>query len=120
MLRSFPRGLPGIALLVLRVSMAAMLIRFGQNLRLISPFGLATAAIAVAVLLLFAGFLTRMVASFCGVAVVAGPLFSAHGHLENAVLVGAVSFCVAALGPGSYSIDSLWFGPSKVIFPSDQ
>jgi uncharacterized membrane protein YphA (DoxX/SURF4 family) len=99
--------------------MAVMLIRFGQNSRLISPFGLATAAIAVAVLLLFAGFLTRMAASFCGVAVIAGPLFGSHGHVENALLVGAVSFCVAALGPGSYSMDSLWFGRPKRIFPPD-
>jgi len=96
-----------------------MLIRFGQKSRLISPFGLASAAIAVAALLLFAGFLTRMAASFCGVAVVAGPLFVSHGHVENALLVGAVSFCVAALGPGSYSMDSLWFGRPKRIFPPD-
>lgn len=120
MLRSFPRGLPGIALLVLRVSFTVMLIRFGQNFRLISPFGLATAAIAVAVLLLFAGSLTRLVASLCGMAVVAGSIFASPGQIENAVLVGAVSFCVAALGPGSYSIDSLWFGPPKRIFPPDQ
>jgi uncharacterized membrane protein YphA (DoxX/SURF4 family) len=104
---------------VLRISLAVMLTRFGQNSRLISPFGLAAALAAVAGLLMLAGFLTRLVACFCGVAVVAGSVLASPGQMENAVLVSAVSFCVAALGPGSYSTDSLWFGRPKRIFPPD-
>jgi hypothetical protein len=97
-----------------------MLVRFGFTSRLISPFGLATAVVAVVVQLFFAGPLTRLEACICGLAVLVGPLVASHGSIEGAVLASAVSFCVAALGPGSYYMDSLWFGLPNRIFPPDQ
>ena len=120
MLRTFPRGLPGLALFVLRASLAMMAVRLGLTSGLISPFGLAAAILAVAALLLFAGVATRLVACFSGAAAFVSLLLGPNGYFESAMLVSAISFCVTILGPGSYSVDSLWFGVPKRIFPLDQ
>lgn len=121
MLRTFPRGLPGLALLVLRVSLALLIIRLKLTSEWLSPFGLEAALVAIAALLLIAGFLTIHVAGFTGVAAVVDSFWRWNGAPVDAViLVSALSFCVTTLGPGSYSLDSLWFGVPRRIFPPER
>lgn len=116
MLRSFPRGAPGLALLVLRNALAVMLISIDLESQLLSTHVTAP-ILAVAVLCLSLGLLLRAVAAFCGAVVAASFLFASHGPGERAAVASAVSFCVSALGPGAYSIDSLWFGRRRRILP---
>lgn len=119
MLRSFQRGAPGLALLVLRNALAVMLISFASKSQLISSLEITAILVAVPVLCLCVGLFTTSVAAFCGVGALACLPFARHGLLEYAAIASAVSFCVAALGPGAYSVDSLWFGRWKRVFPPE-
>jgi putative oxidoreductase len=110
----FPRGLPGLALLLLRVStVLALLLNCYVNRSEISTW-IQLAAILLA-LSLCAGFLTPIAAS-------AALLF----HVLVWFLIGGISspalivvvldaLALALLGPGAYSIDSYRFGLRVVV-----
>jgi uncharacterized membrane protein YphA (DoxX/SURF4 family) len=87
--------------------------------QLFALFGIATILMAVVSLCLSLGLLTRSVAALCGADVLAELMFAPHAGTEGAIVVSAVSFCVFALGPGAYSIDSLMYGRRKRIFPPE-
>jgi hypothetical protein len=112
----FPPGLPGLGLLILRVSVAIALLleQYGHR-----P-GLPHWVLAVVILLsltLCLGFLTPLAA-------VLGLVF--HGlnwytlgaqSASMAAIVFVDAVALALLGPGGYSIDSLLFGRRIVILP---
>lgn len=112
----FPSGLPGLALLILRMSAAvAVLIEgFGH------PSGASGWLPAAAVLIAAAlapGYLTPLFAIAA---------FAFHGLLwygdgtENAGIATIVSLdalALALLGPGAYSVDSLLFGRKVIVLP---
>ena len=110
----FPIGLPGLALLLLRASVAIAVVvsSYGQDL----PGWVQATAILVAVGLV-AGYLTPIVAM--AALVVQGFVWSNLG-LETATWMAVVSLdaiALALVGPGAYSVDGYLFGRRVVVLP---
>jgi hypothetical protein len=101
---NFPAGLPGVALLMLRLSAAALLV-FSPLLAGFHPAcrWLVTGAISTA---LVAGGMTRLSASLVSVAA----LWTALSARDSASALLAISsvnaLALALLGPGAYSVDA--------------
>jgi cytochrome b561 len=110
----FPTGLPGLALLLLRASVAIAVV--ASSYRPDSPRWLQATAILVAIGLL-AGYLTPIVATVA--LVVQGFIWSSLG-LDSTVWAAAVSLdaiALALVGPGAYSVDAYLFGRRVVVLP---
>jgi len=110
----FPTGLPGLALLLLRASVATALVvsSYSQNI----PTWLQATAILVA-LGLSAGYLTPIVA--VGALIVQVFIWSGLGD-EAATWAAVVSLdaiALALVGPGAYSVDAYLFGRRVVLPP---
>ena len=112
----FPTGLPGLALLLLRASVAVALLAEGYTHRQDIPSWLEAAALLVSVVL-SAGYLTPIVA-LIGLAY-HGFVWWAVGPASAvaAAVVSLDTIALALLGPGAYSIDSYLFGRRVVILP---
>jgi hypothetical protein len=105
----FPRGGPGFALFLLRISVAATLLvgLAGGPRPALFPLLFAGALFVSAALLI--GVLTPLVSSIvCACAI----LELLIGLRFDALLVSLIlnSIAVALLGPGAYSLDARWFG----------
>jgi uncharacterized membrane protein YphA (DoxX/SURF4 family) len=113
----FPAGAPGIALLLLRLSVAAML--FIDPVGRVSWPALTWLAVMslVAAIALVAGFLTPILALICGALKIYALIGAAHGIAPLLVLALLLSFAVAMLGPGAYSLDAKMFGRRVVLLP---
>ena len=123
--RTFPHGLPGIGLLVLRLAIGAKLVidassymldqqglKLEASLLPLLALGLGTAFVL--------GLLTRLVA---GVAVLAGaavcvwhPAWMSFLNLPNLDTI-CMALAIALLGPGAISLDAYFFGPRKIVIP---
>jgi len=112
----FPTGLPGLALLLLRVSVAMTVLAQSSAHREYLPGWAQTAAILLS-LVLSAGYLTPILALLA---------LAFHGFIwwtfgaGSAVAALITLFDVIALallGPGAYSIDSHLFGRRVVVLP---
>ena len=125
---SFPVGLPGIALLLLRTTVGlTMLIRDGACLPEAADRPVVCVASVLGILaggLLLAGFLTTfagigggMVAMLTAIKVL--PICSSGGFDSRFGLIFglAILLSVAILGPGAYSIDARLFGRREIIIP---
>jgi len=114
----FPPGLPGIALLLLRLSVAFTVLLHGCARREV----LAVAALAGFLLLamaLIVGFLTPIVALLVMAVQFAGPwgLGMTNTGFVTVSILNALA--LALLGPGAYSFDALRFGRRVVDLPSN-
>ena len=114
----FPSGLPGIALLLLRLSVASTVLLHGYARREV----LAVAALAGFLLLamaLIVGFLTPIVTLLVMAVQFAGPwgLGMTNTGFVTVSILNALA--LALLGPGAYSFDALRFGRRVVDLPSD-
>ena len=113
----FPAGAPGIALLLLRVSVAAMLfIDPAGRVSWPAPIWLTVVSL-VAAIALATGFLTPILALICGALKVYALIGTAHGIAPLLVLALLLAFAVAMLGPGAYSLDAKMFGRRVVLLP---
>lgn len=113
----FPAGAPGIALLLLRLSVAAMLF-IDPSGRVLWPAALWLSVVSlVAAIALAAGFLTPILALICGALKVYALIGTAHGIAPLIVLALLLSLAVAMLGPGAYSLDAKMFGRRVVLLP---
>jgi hypothetical protein len=112
----FPTGLPGLALLLLRASVAIALLVENYNHRQSLSGWIQAAAILISVAL-SAGYLTPILAVI-GL-VFHGLIWSSLGlgSAAAATVVALNATALALLGPGAYSVDSYRFGRRVVVLP---
>lgn len=113
----FPAGAPGIALLLLRLSVAAMLfIDPAGRVSWPAPIWLSVVSV-IAAIAVIAGFCTPILALICGALKVYALIDTAYGIAPLIVLALLLSFAVTMLGPGAYSLDAKMFGRRVVLLP---
>ena len=115
---TFAGGSPGIALLLMRLVVGAVVLwRAGPGLWSGPPLDIvASAALALAALLLIAGLWTPVAGAV--VAVVAISEILRTGELLNGRLLAATIGCaLTMLGPGRLSIDARLFGWKRIEAP---
>lgn len=112
----FPTGLPGLALLLLRTSVAIALLVENYGHRQDLPGWIETAAALISVALT-AGYLTPIVAAIS--LIFHGLIWSGlgAGNVAVAGIVALNAIALALLGPGAYSVDSYRFGRRVVVLP---
>jgi hypothetical protein len=110
----FPPGLPGLALLVLRASVA-MAVLFEEYAHRQGLSGWIHGAAIVLSISLCVGYLTPVAAAF-------GFVFHALvwsglgvGSAGIAIIISLDALALALLGPGAYSVDSYRFGRRVVV-----
>src|SRR5215471_16715462 len=105
----FPSGGPGVALLLLRVSVAVVLVIVAVNYTG-GYYRLVFAAASLISVLLIIGFLTPYLCIIACALVILNLAFESHvsSYVSALALVNAAA--VGLLGPGAYSLDSKLFG----------
>lgn len=113
----FPLGLPGVALLVLRVCVAATSFFDGTAHWTIATSPWIFFPIVLTAVCLCLGLLTPVCASLCSFMefyLLVAPRKEDMVHLVISTLTGVV---LAVLGPGAYSIDARIFGRRLLTVP---
>lgn len=114
---SFPNGLQGKGLLLLRLALAAGLFAEAAAAFRQPDISLLLAAVAVVDIpsgaLLLIGLGTPVVAILTCVLQVAMFLL-ARGSIEIHLLRACIGLCLAALGPGAWSVDARLFGRRRI------
>jgi hypothetical protein len=112
----FPSGTAGVALLLLRLSVAATLLVIRMECWTFSGSWITVAAFVPA-LGLCLGFLTPYCAPLCGLIELRQVLVP--GGVDHFVMVMSAlqSVVVAMIGPGGYSLDSRIFGRQRLTLP---
>jgi hypothetical protein len=112
----FPRGWPGVALLLLRASVVTALVFQNYAHRQQLPVWMQGCAIVLSVALA-AGYQTPIIA-------VLGMLFHGlvwaelgMGSVVGVTIVSLDMLALALLGPGAYSVDSYRFGRRVLVLP---
>jgi uncharacterized membrane protein YphA (DoxX/SURF4 family) len=111
----FAVGLPGLALLLLRANMAALLysesgVRLGQlAMHWTAPI------FVTAGLSLLVGILTPVVGLLVALLELACILVAGQGAQPAAVLPIAAALTLATVGPGGYSLDARLFGRRLIV-----
>jgi uncharacterized membrane protein YphA (DoxX/SURF4 family) len=112
----FPTGLPGLALLLLRASVAIALVLEGYGHRHGLPLWIQAAAILISIALSL-GYLTPIVA-LTGFAFHCLMWVGLHDASAGVAIVIALdAIALALLGPGAYSADAYRFGRRVVVLP---
>jgi hypothetical protein len=111
----FPQGGPGVALLLLRISVAATFLICVAN-----GFGVSSAPLLFAGALLICislsiGFLTPLLTVVVCVATIANLLISSSASHLLCVFCAFDAVALALLGPGAYSLDARLFGRRVTI-----
>jgi uncharacterized membrane protein YphA (DoxX/SURF4 family) len=113
----FPRGLPGVALLLLRISVAlSLMIQVEQHWLQLS--GLQLTGYVASGMALTVGILTPIAALLAVLVYLWGP-FNHSSNNESLLEFMLDSVALSLIGPGAYSLDSLRFGRRIVKVSSD-
>jgi uncharacterized membrane protein YphA (DoxX/SURF4 family) len=112
----FPDGQSGAALLLLRNTLAAMLLSLDAD-HWANPSPWTFLALPIAACLCI-GLLTPSAALGCIITIVASVAIHNVGFEQGAKII-ALAVAVALLGPGAYSVDSRIRGGRRRIFPSE-
>jgi hypothetical protein len=115
----FPAGAPGIALLMLRVSLAAAILDGGPDCLKPAVAPPLCVVLAAQSLLLCIGFITPVVSVIACVFELASLVIAAQTDLRFIVLSSLNAAAIALLGPGAYSLDARLFGRRLIVFRSD-
>lgn len=121
----YPSGLPGVGLLLLRIGLAITLIQTHAWMFEPPRFDDGMWAVGLLVILtsvcFFLGFLTPLAGAISTLAAVSIHLWPMISRPPAAGLPGvsilAMAGAITLLGPGSFSLDSLFFGRRKIIVP---
>jgi hypothetical protein len=113
----FPMGPPGIALLLLRISLAAAVLDGGPSCIEPRPPNLVCIALAGLSVLLCLGLLTPIVSAIVFAIELLVFFLAGAGEWRFFVLVCLTAVALAMLGPGAYSVDAKLFGRREVVFP---
>ena len=113
---TFPDGLPGIGLVLLRTAVAVPFIDAGMSTALSPSPMLAGVVMAGLAILLVIGLWTPLAAALIGVAEL-GRAVSHPAHPWTFVESAALAAALAMLGPGGYSVDARLFGRKHIQFP---
>jgi uncharacterized membrane protein YphA (DoxX/SURF4 family) len=106
----FPHGGPGLALLLLRISVAAIFFMNAANRPGVSSINLLFAGVLLISISLTIGFLTPFLSLIGCVSAVASLLIGPHpGNLIYVFHIFDAA-ALALLGPGAYSVDARLFG----------
>jgi hypothetical protein len=113
----FPQGGPGLALLLLRISVAAIFLISVAN-----RFGVSSAPLLFAFSLLISlslsiGFLTPYLSVLVGATAIANLLIGPYSHDLLHIFPIIDAAVLALLGPGAYSVDARLFGLRVSIVP---
>jgi len=113
----FPKGAPGIALLLLRIAVGVGVVEDRWiSLNDSAPDWTLVAYGALA-LMLFIGLLTPLVCGVIAVSEIASWTLGGHPWQQIHLCILLIALALALLGPGAYSLDGLAFGRRRLIFP---
>jgi uncharacterized membrane protein YphA (DoxX/SURF4 family) len=113
----FPTGMPGIALLILRVSLAGAIL--DRCFEVVKPAVLPVVCLALALqsLLLCLGLLTPIVSIVACTFELTALFVAGHADVRFIALACLNAAVIALLGPGAYSLDARLFGRREMVFP---
>jgi hypothetical protein len=115
----FPQGGPGLALLLLRISVAATFAIEAGHRTGASFSHVFFAAISLISVFLAVGFMTPLLSFVVGVSAAVSLVVDRQVDLTLVALI-ANSTALALLGPGAYSLDSRMFGRRVVVVPPNK
>ncbi len=113
----FPAGAPGIALLLLRISLAAAILDGCSDFFKPSFTPLICVAVAVHCLLLCFGFLTPVASIIACVLELTHLYSNGYADWRFLALASLNAAAIGLLGPGAYSVDARLFGRRVVVIP---
>ncbi len=114
----FPAGAPGIALLILRISLAGALLYEAPSCAKLGSPALIYLTLSLLSLSLCIGFFTPILSMLAGAVELITVLVVRHPDLPFAVLAGLNTIAIALVGPGAYSLDAKLFGRREITFPA--
>jgi hypothetical protein len=117
---TFADGWPGIALLLMRLVVGAVVLwHAGQQLwsHPLSPITIIYAAMALAALLVIPGLWTPMAGVVIAVFAL-GDIFMTAAPPIGRLLAGTIAGALAMLGPGRWSVDARLFGWRRIDVPA--
>jgi len=112
----FPTGLPGVGLIAVRVTVAAMLLVDGSPFAATQSMGREIGSLVAAVCLVI-GILTPYAAAFAGCLEFWRLCARDNVDLFHLIAAIVVTLALGVLGPGAYSMDNKIFGRRLVNLP---